>query len=373
MLFYLLQIAFVLLFPALTLYAEKRFPQLRWLSPIVICYMAGILIGNLNLSLDKELLSLFTEISVSLAIPILLFSSNFLEWLKHSRLTFLSFFLGIISVVLSSIIAFLLFSGQFDQSWKVAGMLIGVYTGGTPNMSAIGLALEVEEEVFILLNSADLIFSGIYFIFLITFAQGFLGLFLPRFKGPANSNSEAPPMESNPSLEERIKNTLIAIGLSLLILGLAIGISHLITGEISAPIVILGITSLGIIFSFLKPVQNLKHTYQSAEYMLLVFAVAMGSLANIRELIEATTVIFYFCGVVMICSVFIHMLFAFLFKIDTDTLIITSTAGIFGPAFIGPVAEAIKNREIIVPGITMGLLGYALGNYLGLAVAWLLN
>jgi uncharacterized membrane protein len=53
-------------------------------------------------------------------------------------------------------------------------------------------------------------------------------------------------------------------------------------------------------------------------------------------------------------------------------MLITSTAGIFGPAFIGPVAERLRNREVIVPGLTCGLVGYAIGNYLGFAVAWLL-
>ena len=54
-------------------------------------------------------------------------------------------------------------------------------------------------------------------------------------------------------------------------------------------------------------------------------------------------------------------------------MIITSTAAIYGPAFIGPVANAIKNRDMIVPGITMGLLGYAIGNYIGIGIAMLLR
>jgi len=76
---------------------------------------------------------------------------------------------------------------------------------------------------------------------------------------------------------------------------------------------------------------------------------------------------------VVISSVILHYLLAAIFRIDTDTVIITSTDAIFGPAFIGPVAKGINNREVIVSGITMGLVGYAIGNYLGLAVAWILS
>ena len=58
---------------------------------------------------------------------------------------------------------------------------------------------------------------------------------------------------------------------------------------------------------------------------------------------------------------------------DQDTLIITSTAAIFGPAFIGPVANAIGNRGIITIGIALGLIGYGIGNYLGLGLSFILN
>jgi uncharacterized membrane protein len=85
------------------------------------------------------------------------------------------------------------------------------------------------------------------------------------------------------------------------------------------------------------------------------------------------SLLFTYCGFVVLFSILIHLLFAFIFRIDTDTLIISSTAAIFGPVFIGPVANAIKNQKVIAFGIIMGLIGYAAGNYLGLAVAWFLN
>jgi len=56
-------------------------------------------------------------------------------------------------------------------------------------------------------------------------------------------------------------------------------------------------------------------------------------------------------------------------KIDADTSLITSTAGVYGPAFIVPVAEALDNREVVLPGLICGILGYAAGNYLGIGIA----
>jgi len=64
---------------------------------------------------------------------------------------------------------------------------------------------------------------------------------------------------------------------------------------------------------------------------------------------------------------------AYFAKIDADTALITHVAAIYGPAFIGPVADSMRNRAIVVSGLTTGLIGYAVGNYVGLAVAYLLK
>jgi uncharacterized membrane protein len=37
------------------------------------------------------------------------------------------------------------------------------------------------------------------------------------------------------------------------------------------------------------------------------------------------------------------------------------------------VANAIGNKDIITIGIALSLIGYALGNYLGLGLAYILN
>ena len=72
-------------------------------------------------------------------------------------------------------------------------------------------------------------------------------------------------------------------------------------------------------------------------------------------------------------SIILHLLLAWLFKIDADTALITSTAGIFGPHFIGPVATVLKNKQIVVSGITTGLVGFAVANFLGLGLSYVLR
>ena len=368
-------VAFILFFPGAVLYGESKYKLVKWFSPIVICYLFGIILGNLNfLSLNTIIPNEISKISINLAIPLLLFNSNIMEWIGYAGKALLSYVLSIIAVVACSILMHYLYHGEIENSWQVSGMLVGVYTGGTPNMSAIGMALDTPEEIFIILNSADVVLGAIYFLFLITIGRKLLGLFLAEFQGTGDAKPDSDKhLLSNISTRKLIINIFIVLLLGLAILGFAAWTSYLIKGEIAGPWVILILTTLGIGMSFVKKVQRIKGSYETAHYLLLIFSLAIGILADIDALISKSSDLFIYCALVMFGSIVIHYFLAALFRIDRDTVIITSTAAIYGPAFVGPVANAIHNRNIIVSGITMGLLGYAIGNYLGIGVAMLLR
>lgn len=374
----ILLIVFLLGFPALVLISEKRVKLVRWISPIIICYLVGILAGNLPfLDPDLQILEKTSGLSVFLAIPLLLFSTNLPSLLRHVRPALFSFSLGVFSVMVVATLAFLIFRFRVENPATVAGMMVGVYTGGTQNMSAIGIGLGVEEEVFALLNTADVLFSGIYFLILLSFARRLPSWFLPVKTGKESDREKT--LSGRPGPEEtfdekgRPRHVLIGLALASSLVGMAIGISWLIRGDILMPVVILVVTSLGIASSFIRKVRSLPLTFTSANYLLLVFALAMGSMADFTELVAAGSGLFLFCGFVVFGSVLLHFLLAAVFRVDRDTLIITSTAAIFGPLFIGPVAGALGNRQIISIGIALGLIGIALGNYLGLGLAYLLK
>lgn len=370
----LITLVIILGLPWLLILGEKRVRVIRWIGPIVLCYLTGVIIANTPLLRpDRGLLSNITEISICLAIPLLLFSTDLKRWMKHAKRTIISFFISVAGVVTASVLAYMVFRDSVPDAHKVSAMLIGVYTGGTPNMSAIGIAIGAREELFVLLNSADIVISGIYFIFLLTVAKPLLRLFLPAFSNSENSGTEQTSTVPDEPTKKLIIPIAIGLTLSAIVLGASIGLSLLITGKMTAPLIILLITSVAIGLSFNTRVRNLEGSYRTAEYLLFVFAIAMGSMANLSELVSAGPKIFLYVGFVVILSIIIHYSVAAILRIDADTVIITSTAAIYGPAFVGPVANAIKNPLVIVSGITMGLLGIAFANYLGILVAYVLQ
>lgn len=69
----------------------------------------------------------------------------------------------------------------------------------------------------------------------------------------------------------------------------------------------------------------------------------------------------------------LHLLLSIIFRVDTDNYLITTTALIYSPPFVPVVAAALKNKDIITTGLTVGLIGYVVGNYLAVPLAYLLK
>ena len=364
-------------FPALAVYGANRNKALEWLSPVVLCYLFGILLGNIpGWTPDADLASTVTEITVLLAIPLLLFSTDFPKWLRVAPKAVLSFGLATVAVMVVAAVTTLISSNQDPETWKIAGMTVGVYTGGTPNMSAIGLALDVSDEKFVLVNGADVVLSAVYLLFLMTVAQRVLLKFLPAFqRTDLGEESHSSGMEADPvqALKTRPRDVAGAVGLSVLVAGLTIGAVSVFDASLPIAPVILSVTTLGVALSFIPRIRSLAGAYETGQYLLLIFAVAIGTLANLGEMAEAFSTVFVFVAIVLGASILLHYLLAALFRIDADTVLITSTAAVFGPAFVGPIAAVLKNREIVVSGLTTGVVGYAVGNYAGLAIAYLLQ
>ena len=133
--------------PMLILWAQKKYKIVQILSPILFAYAIGIVWGNIpGMPLDRGLSMTIAEVSVPIAIPLILFSADFLKWLKSAKKTVVSFLLMILSAFLAALLAAWIFRGTIDEFAKVSGMMIGVYTGGTPNLMAVGMALKANQD-----------------------------------------------------------------------------------------------------------------------------------------------------------------------------------------------------------------------------------
>ncbi len=369
---YLPQILVICFFPIVLVRILKGKKAEKILSPVVMAYLVGIFISLLHLMPVNESYSKsISEGSIMIAIPMLLFSADIKGWLNHAGPTVLSFLFAVIAAVVSTAVFAFYFKDSIYEAGYQSGMLVGVFTGGTANMQAVGIALGVKTETFVVLNAAEMLWGGIYLIFLTSVAQKVFGNFLPNYKFDENEVKE---YDLNPEIKR--KDTLISILLSLIIVGFTVGLTFLIyggIGENTTVFIILLLTTLSVAASFSKKIRELKGSFEAGDYLLLVFCIAIGMRSDFVELISTGGNVIIFTGGCMFLTIIIHLILSWMFKIDRDTTIITSTAAIYGPAFIGQIASALKNRQIIFAGMATGLIGYAIGSQLGIFLGLLLN
>jgi uncharacterized membrane protein len=367
--------ALALLVPFVIIKLENKIKLIEWSSPIVCCYAAGILLGNiLGPIWDLSLARTLSEVSVMLSLPLLMISVDLMGWFKLAKTTIISFVILIVCVMLVSYLVGMFFRDHDPEVWKMAGMLTGVYIGGTANLTAIGKILGVREDVFVMLNAVDLVFGGIYLLFIMSAGVKILTRILPAFDHTGIDEGEMDLVHWRMlSLKKKSVHSVLLLLLSGGIVGISVLLSKWLTGEEVPSIIILGLTSLALLFSFNKKIRHFEGSQEWGQYFLMVFCVAVGSLANVSQLISGSPWYFLFTGLILFGSIVLHFLCCYLLKIDRDTAIITSTAGIFGPAFVAPMSQVLKNKAILVSGVTTGLVGIAVGNFVGVAVAYLIK
>ncbi len=379
-------LALIILFiitPIIVLYLEGRFSILKKIGAVLICYGVGLIIGNMDVLPEgaEKYQNTLTEITIPLALPLILFSLDVKSWFKMARSAFWALLTGLISVISVIIIGYFIFRGDLENIWQVAGMLVGVYTGGTPNMAAMKTALDVSQELYIMTHTYDLTLGAIYLVFILSVGQKVFLWFLPPYKPVEVNNSQNSDIDTEEDFESYSgifkKDTLIpligAFGLSVAILGISYAISLLLPKDYSTAAIILLITTFGIAFSFVPKIKRIKKTFQLGMYLILIFSLTVASMADISRLSNISFSLFYYVALAVYGSHVIHILLARIFKIDADTVIISTSALICSPPFVPVVAGALKNRQIIITGLVVGIAGYAIGNYLGVLVAYLLK
>lgn len=365
--------------PLLILQLCHWFPFINKLGAVVVAYIIGLIIGNIGILPEgsDKIQEWVTTITVPLAIPLLLFSINIKNWFRIAGKTMLSMILAMGSIIIIVTIGNYLFRDSIDESWKISGMLVGVYSGGTPNLASIQAALDVDKTIYIITHTYDMILSAIYLFFLMIAGQKVFGLILPKFNKSYKENDLEDLNGTDPYWDmlqkEKALPLLKALMFAILIFATGAGLSFLLPEESQMVVVILTITTLGIAGSFVPAINKIDKTFELGMYFILIFSLVVASMADISKFANISPALFFYVTLAVFGSLLLHVLFSKIFSIDADTTVITSTALICSPPFVPVIAGALKNKEIIVSGLTVGIIGYAVGNYLGITMGYLLR
>jgi len=365
----LLVLVFILT-PALVLLLCRKSRIAGKIGPILILYLIGMIVGNSGFKPSGmlQIQDIMSSAMVPIAIPLMLFSCSFKK--NDTRSQAYALVTGMVAIVVAVITGYLIFGRSIDGGAKVGAMFTGVYTGGTINLASLKTMLDVPEETFILVNSCDMIVCFLYLSFLLSFG---IKLFRKILPATGSGVDEAAVVIEENKEDFNKKSLAMLLGLAALIIAVSAGIG-LLAGDMFMTVFILVLTTLSIAASFLKRLKCRQMGYDIGMYCIYIFSIVVASMADFSKFdLSSGLNILGYMSFVIFASLFLQLLLSKLFKVDADTTVISSVAYICSPPFVPMFVAATGNKRVLASGLAIGVVGYAVGNYLGFLIYQLLS
>lgn len=384
--------AFILAVAAIAFLLDRHVKVLSRVGAAVIAILMAAVASNLGLvAPTSPVYDIVVGPVTSLAIAWLLLSVNLADIRKVGGKVLAAFGLALAGTVLGAIVGGLVFAGTFgDETWKLAGTLTGTYTGGSLNFVAVSRGTGLADSLFAGTTAADnvatTLWLGATLLIPVWFAKfyppipaehrytaGAHGVVAASTEPGTESLAAAAPSggietEAHPYFAPASISTL-----DLAVLG-ATGILLILLSDAVATVVpaipsVLWLTTFALLAGHLTPLGRVPGAFQLGNFALVLFFVIIGIFSRIAEIISVGVAVLWFTLIVVGIHGLVVFGFGRLLRIDVASLSVASQAAVGGPSSALAVAVAREWPALVLPGIIVGLLGYAVGNYLGFAVA----
>jgi uncharacterized membrane protein len=359
---------------ALAFWLDRRIRLLSRIGAALIAIVLGAALSNAGLvPADSPVYDAVTGPVTSLAIAWLLLSVNLADIRRAGPRVIGAFGLACAGTAAGALVGAAVFTSIFgDDTWRLAGTLTGTYTGGSLNFVGVGRALGLEGPLFAGATAADNLTTGLWLGATLLLPL-WLGRFYPRpaaaiggadavVPEPAADRHVGHPHFTDAPLSTLSLSILLAAGLALLIL------ANALAARVPAVPAVVWLTTLALLAGHLTPLRGAPGTLQLGGLALTGFFVVIGIHSRVLDIVAVGFEVFWLTLVIVL----VHGLVVFgigrLVRLDVATLAVASQAAVGGPSSALAVAVGRGWRGLVLPGIMVGLLGYAVGTYLGIGV-----
>lgn len=359
---------------ALAFLLDRAVPALSKLGASLLCIILGAVLSNTGMvPVSSPVYDAIGGPVTSLAIAWLLLAVNLADVRRAGPRMLGAFGLACVGTATGAFAGALLFAGAFEgDTWRLAGTLTGTYSGGSVNFVAVGRGLGLPDGLFAGATAADNLTTGLWLG-----ATLLLPVWLARFYPPVPEDLRADPPGDAPDDHHPFFARLPVSTLDLALL-LATGLVLLLAADAlgrAVPAIpsVLWLTTMALAVGQLRVFRTPRGALQLGNVALHLFFVVIGIHSRIAEILAVGVEVFFFTLVV----VGVHGLVVFgvgrWAGLDAGTLAVASQAAVGGPSSALAVAVSRQWRGLVLPGILVGLLGYAVGNYLGLGLGFLVR
>ena len=371
-------LAIIMMIVAVGYWSEKTALSKKLSTPLIILVL-GLILSNLGvIPHGAPVYSTIQSFLIPIAIPLLLFRADLKRIFKESGTMLLAFTLAAVFTVLGAFIAAMIVDlGEFEN--KIVGALTASYIGGSANLVATAEAIGfTDSSAYLPTLTADAI-AAIAFLMLLMFlpASSLILKLLPSKH--MNSNQALKSNDNEIAQDNGAKGVSVSMagivyGISLSLIICAVG--RFIAGFIDIPgMFILTITTLSLLMANFakKQIDKIQFDFEVGSFFMYVFFVTIGASANLSDVFDITLYIVIFLMIVILIHILMLLLFGYLLKLDLAELMVASSACVLGPAAAAALAAGQGWKSLVTPGMLVGILGYAIATFIGVAVAGILS
>ncbi|MDH3441472.1 MAG: DUF819 family protein [Gammaproteobacteria bacterium] len=352
----------------------ERFPWGRKYSGVMLLITAAIVLANLRIiPTSAPAYDVVWDYLVPIAIPLLLFHADLKRVVRESGPTLIAFIIGSAAVVAGAIIGVAVLDLGPNEA-ELAGIFTGTYIGGGLNFAAVAEATGMQESTELTAAvAADQVITNLHFLLIILLPG--IAWMAKRYPTHHMDNAEAFALETDgvPHVISQlsIPGLLASIALAFIVATIGNGIANA-AGYPQYGILVITAIALAIATFAPRQVAKLSGYREAGNVMMFIFLGSIAAGADIWELIEIAPVMFVYASIIIIVHMVVLFGLGLLLKLDLAELAMASAVCIGGPSSAPALASAKGWRDLLIPGILCGSLGYGIGSFIGVRVAtWL--
>lgn len=352
-----------------------RFKFFKNAGIVFTVVLVAIVLSNLGIAPQyAPTFDIIYQFGIPLSITLMLMEVDLKKIIKLAKQPMLAMLLACLSVCIMAFSLGLIFAPQLDEGWKLAGMFVGTYTGGSPNLTAIGAALGTSASNIAAANAAD--YVGCMPALVILFA---LPPILKRSKKfqklwPYSIADEDMDVENYHEIGDDLSWSIVDItkmlGIATTVYFISNYLSKLFPESFQSAAEVLLITTLSIAVAQLPFVRKLKGAMDLGTLVSLWFLAVIGYMVNIKDFFNSAWKTAIFVILILVGCTLLHALLCRLFKIPYQYMLTSIMAGIWDGPSAALLAISAEWKSIVAISVVMGTVGHALGNYLGIMVSY---
>ena len=338
-------------------------------SGVLWVILGGVALSNFDVVPFKAPVYDFVGGSlVPLAIPLLLYKADLRRILRESGPVVLTFAIACAGTVVGALVGYLLIDlGEIGA--KAAGAYTGGWTGGAVNFVAVATAVEMTPDEVSVAISANSVVSIMALMSLIALPS----LALVRRFVPSQiirESERAAAVDATGDSQDALhpSHVIGALALSFATCALAHAFADWV-GLANYAILFVTVLALIVANAFPGALTRLRGDFSLGMIIMYLFFAAVGCGTDALAFLDSALDLFFYSVIILAVHLIVVLLAARLLKIDLAEAIVAAGAALVGPAPTAAIAAARGWKALVTPGIMCGILGYAIGTFIGVAVA----